>query len=219
MITVAGYDVTAKNYAHRPSGGQAALYVTGTPDIKATPAMLKANPTAVTINQSGGDIIADAYDVETGAITPAQLPALIKDAQIVWHGTIGRRHPVAYVNQSNKTAVVNALVAAKLTNVGLWIADYSLTEAAAISLLQSSGGPYPVIGYQYNDTGLYDKNVWLESWVNTVSESQVTPEVWHGVAVVMNDGTVSAEGKFWVVPIESKDQGLTYTPTAHGEAK
>lgn len=215
LATVAGYDVTAKNYARRPPSGQAALYVTGTSDIIATPAMLKENPHAITINQSGANVIADEYDVETGAITPAQLPGLIRNAQAAWLTGNGRRRPVAYVNQSNKTAVVNALTSAKITNVGLHIADYSLTEAQAITLLQMSNGPYPVIGYQYNDAGEYDEDVWLESWVNDVS----TTDVWHGVAIVMKDGTESGEGKYWVVPIESVDQGVTYTPTGPGEAK
>lgn len=217
LATVAGYDVTAANYPHRPSSGQIAFYVTGSPDIQSTTAMRAAHPNAITINQSNTDanVIADEYDVETGALTPAQLPGLVKNAQAAWLTGNGRRRPVAYVNQSNKTAVVNALTAAKVTGVGLHIADYSLTEAQAINLLQSSSGPYPVIGYQYNDAGEYDEDVWLESWVNDVS----TPDVWHGVAIVMKDGTSSGEGKYWVVPIESVDQGVTYTPTGPGEAK
>ena len=217
LATVAGYDVTAANYPHRPSSGQIAFYVTGSSDIQSTPAMRTAHPNAITINQSNTDanVIADEYDVETGALTPAQLPGLVRNAQAAWLTGNGRRRPVAYVNQSNKTTVVNALVAAKVTNVGLHIADYSLTEAQAINLLQSSNGPYPVVGYQYNDAGEYDEDVWLESWVNDVS----TPDVWHGVAVVMRDGTAAGEGKYWVVPIESVDQGVTYTPTGPGEAK
>lgn len=171
LATVSGYDVTSANYQHRPATGQPAFYVTGTADIIATPAMHAAYPGAVTINQSGSDqnVVADMYDVETGALTPAEIPDLIVSARSARLSGNGRRNPGAYVNQSNITPVVNALVAAKLTNVPLWVANYNLTEAAAISALQSSSGPYPIIGYQYNDAGEYDEDVWLSSWVSQVS--------------------------------------------------
>jgi hypothetical protein len=171
LATVEGYDVTSKNYSHRPTTGQPALYVTGTPDIVATPAMRSAYPEAITINQSGTDqnVIADMYDVETGALTPAQVPALIESARAARLTGNGRRNPGVYVNDSNISAVVNELVAAKLTNVPLWLADYNLALSGAITLLQRSSGPYPIIGYQYNNAGLYDQDVWLESWVNATS--------------------------------------------------
>jgi hypothetical protein len=171
LATVTGYDVTAKYYNQRPPTGLSALYVTGTPDVIATPAMLAANPGAITINQSGIDqnVIADMYDVETGALTPAQVPALIESAREARLTGNGRRNPGVYVNQSNITPVVNALTAAKLTNVPLWVADYNLTLNGAITALQGSNGPYPIVGYQYADVIEYDADVWLESWVIAVS--------------------------------------------------
>jgi hypothetical protein len=175
LATVEGYDVTAKNYTHRPVIGQPAFYITGTPDVMSTPLMRATYPSAILINQSSTDqnVIADIYDVETGALTPAQVPNLIRSARVTRLGGNGRRNPGVYVNESNKTAVVNELATAKLTNVPLWVADYSLTVEEAITLLQSSNGPYPIVGYQYNDAGAYDEDVWLESWVNAVSMTGV----------------------------------------------
>lgn len=174
LATVVGYDVTAANYQTRPLAGQPALYVTGTSDIIATTEMLAANPQAIHINQSGGDVIADMYDVETGAITPAELPGLIRDAREARLTGNGRCNPGAYVNQSNVTAVANELSAALLTNVPFWIADYNLTLAQAITLLQTSAvGPYPVVGYQIADQGTHDEDVWLDFWVSQRSVSGV----------------------------------------------
>jgi hypothetical protein len=175
LATVEGYDVTSKNYTHRPIIGQPAFYVTGTPDVMSTPLMRSSYPGAILINQSSTDqnVIADMYDVETGALTPAQVPALIKSARVERLSGNGRRNPGVYVNQSNMTTVVNELVAASLTNVPLWLADYSLTVEEAITLLQGSSGPYPIVGYQYNDAGAYDQDVWLESWVNATSMTGV----------------------------------------------
>jgi hypothetical protein len=170
LPVVHGYDITSANYIHRPVG-QPAFYVTGTADIIATQSMRSAWPGAILINQSGTDqnVIADMYDVETGALTPAQIPALIQSARQNRLDGNGRRNPGVYVNESNKTAVVNELVAAKLTNVPLWVADYSLTVDEAITLLQGSSGPYPIVGYQYHNAGVYDDDVWLASWVYGVS--------------------------------------------------
>lgn len=172
LATVTGYDVTSANYLHRPATGQPAFYVTGTPDIAATPAMMAAYPGAITINQSGSDLmtVADFYDVETGALTPAEVPGEIANArQARLHGN-GRRNPGVYVNQSNITAVANALSSAKLVNVPLWVANYNLTLDEAISLLQTSSGPYPIVGYQYANAGLWDDDVWLTSWVTATSQ-------------------------------------------------
>jgi hypothetical protein len=171
LATITGYDVTSENYNHRPATGQPAFYVTGTVDVIATPAMRSAYPAAILINQSSSDqnVIADVYDVETGALTPAQVPSLIQSARTARLSGNGRRNPAVYVNESNLTTVVNELVTAKLTNVPLWLANYTFTLAEAVSLLQASSGPYPIIGYQYEDAGTYDADVWLESWVDSVS--------------------------------------------------
>jgi hypothetical protein len=173
LATVVGYDVTAENYEARPLAGQIALYVTGTADIIATPAMRAANPGAITINQSGGNVVADWYDVESGAVTPAEVPGLIRNAREARLTGNGRRNPGVYVNQSNTTTVVNELVAAKMTNVPLWLADYNLTLAEAVTALQSSSGPYPIVGYQYANAGTHDEDVWLASWVSQVSQTGV----------------------------------------------
>lgn len=170
LATIQGFDVTAANYDARPTAGQIALYVTGTSAIVATAAMLDDNPSAITINQSGGSVVADIYDVESGAVTLAELPGLINQARLARLTGNGRRNPGVYCSEDNVTPVVNALTAAKLSGVPLWIADYNYTSAQAVSELQSSSGPYPVIGYQYHDAGNYDEDVWLESWVSEVSQ-------------------------------------------------
>ena len=54
-----------------------------------------------------------------------------------------------YASPDSLTPVCNALAAAHVTGVGLWVADWNDTPDAAVAALQASSGPYPVIGVQY----------------------------------------------------------------------
>lgn len=173
--TVNGYDVTGTNYSHRPASGQAALYMTGSGGIAATTAMWQANPKAVRIDQSPVintvDTTADTYDVETGAITVAELPSVIADARANYNRGVrpGQRWPAVYCNQSTLTPVANALTSAKLTGTGIWLANYNFTAAQAAAVIQQSSGPFPFIGIQHADVGFYDEDVWSVDWLNKVS--------------------------------------------------
>ena len=120
---------------------------------------------------TAADETADALDFESGAATLADLApwALAAKAAYARVARPGQREPAIYASASNLTAVCNALAAAHVTGVGLWVADWSDTPEAAAAALQASSGPYPVIGVQYQDAGEYDRDVFLASWVNTRS--------------------------------------------------
>jgi hypothetical protein len=228
VTVIQGFDVTAIDYAHRPSTGQIALYLTGSSEIVATPAMRAANPKAVLIDQSpvitGIDTTADAYDMETGALTTAELGEVIKDAWNNYYNAVrpGQREPMVYMSLSQVTPVVNALTAASVA-AHLWVAHYGVSLADAIAQVEAASGPYPIHAFQYSDTpGFYDLDVFDEGWLSTVSTTPVVtppkPKPWHGVFTGTADGTVTREGNLFVMPLVSNDGGKTFTPTGPGHA-
>src|ERR1700757_1767699 len=134
LSTQAGYDVTAANYSQRPKNGLASLYITGTPDIVATPAMLKENPGCIRIDQSQAitelDTTADFYDVENGAITLQELPTVILEAIHNFNtgARPGQRYPATYCSRQGPfsvTNVCNTLSQAGIIGIGLIIADWN----------------------------------------------------------------------------------------------
>jgi hypothetical protein len=229
--TVTGFDVTSIDYALRPSSGQIALYVTGSSDIVASPAMRAANPKAVLIDQSpvitAIDTTADAYDMETGAITLSELGQVIKDAWNNYNHAVrpGQRKPTVYASASQITPVANALVAAGLGNSGtcLWIAHFGVSLADATAMVATESGPFPVVAFQYQNEANFDLDVFSVQWLNTVSSaSPITippPTPWHGVFAGTRDGTVTKDGSTFVVPLVSHDNGKTFTPTAKGKGE
>ena len=84
-------------------------------------------------------------------------------------GGPGQRHPAVYASEDNLTPVCNALAAARVTGVGLYVADWTGSREDAVAMLQASSGPYPVVAVQYADEGLYDVDVWLASWLDARS--------------------------------------------------
>jgi len=228
MTTITGFDVTAINYALRPASGQIALYVTGSPEIVATDAMLAANPGVVRIDQSpvitAIDTTADVFDVESGAITIAELGDVIKAAWNNFNHAArpGQRKPMVYMSADDVTPVCNALVAAG-TTASLWVAHFGVSLADAIATVTTASGPFPVDGFQYQNEPAFDLDVFSESWLNTVSK--VSPIVipkpipWHGIFTGTQDGTVTKEGSTFVVPLVSLDNGKTYTPTSGGKGE
>src|SRR5215468_448871 len=106
------YDATHANIGKLPRG-QAAGYTTGSADIRWTAADWAAHPGAVRIDQDwqAADPSADVLDVETGAATPAEVPGWFAQAKGDFAKAVrpGQRWPAIYVNQSNITAVANAL--------------------------------------------------------------------------------------------------------------
>ena len=120
---------------------------------------------------TAADETADVLDYENGAATLADIApwALAAKAALAAVTRPGQRHPAVYASASNLTPVCNALAAARVTGVGLWVANWNDTRDAAVAMLQASSGPYPVIGVQYANRGLYDEDVFLASWVNARS--------------------------------------------------
>lgn len=193
MSTTFAYDVTALFYPKRPQGFQLCGYDTGSSGIAWTPAMWKANPGAVHVDQSqdtailelwaaserhfdevAHHLVSDVLDVESGAV-PVGSPlvaAWAKGAQAAFAaGTRpGQRRPALYQSASNVTANVNALLAGGVdSGVGLWIAKWDGRTAADIAALEAAAGPFPVIGYQYADEGDFDADVFSTDWLDTVS--------------------------------------------------
>lgn len=153
---------------------QFAGYTTGSGGIAWTAAQFDRSPAPVRICQDAGatDTTADVLDVETGAATVADVPGWTKAALANFNAAKrpGQRKPTIYVNQSNMTAVCNALQAAGLT-ANLWLADYSLSQATATTDVEDASGPYPLIGVQFDPDvlNLYDVSIMSSAWLADVS--------------------------------------------------
>ena len=186
-----GYDVTHAFIAQAPTTGQAALYSTGTPDIKATPEDIASRPGCLLIDQSpvitGVDVRSDYFDGESGALTPAEIAQIVRDAISSFEHLQrpGQRWPAVYCSRSSLPQYVNALDAGGLhgAQIGLVIADYNYDRQQAIDEVSSSvpgpGNPYPVVGRQYSDQGgggAYDLDIFSQPWVERRS-GMSTPTV------------------------------------------
>lgn len=173
IATVPVYDATHAGIGSLPKG-QAAGYTTGSGSVPWTAADWRAHPGAVRICQDPGatDTTADVLDVESGAATVSDVARWAEAAAASFASgrRPGQRSPAIYLNLSNLTLAVNALVAGKIVSgVSLWLANWNLTEAEATSLVQLAGGPYPVIGVQYGNRGGYDVSVFSAAWLANVS--------------------------------------------------
>ena len=176
MTIIDGADATGSNFTVLPEGlGIAGGYVTGSGGVPWSAEQWAAHPDAIRIDQSPVntplDETADILDYENGAATLADIApwALAAKAAFAAVTRPGQRHPAVYASASNLTAVCNALAAARVTGVGLWVADWTGNRDAAVAMLEASAGPFPVIGVQWANEGLYDRDVFLESWVNAKS--------------------------------------------------
>ena len=155
-----------------------ALYVTqaggGSGYIAATQAQLAEYPDCVTIAQmpAGDPYWADALDVEAGAATPAEIPVWAKGALASYENGSrpGQRMPAVYCSASNVHVVADALVNGGVTSgVGLWLANWNLTEPQAAAEVIARSGPFPVIGVQFADPGAFDLDAWSTAWLNARS--------------------------------------------------
>ena len=175
MSITIGYDAIRVNIGHLPPGAQVAGYSTGTGNVPWTAADWKAHPGAVRIDQdpAASDPTADVLDVENGAATVADCPGWVTRAIADFKAAKrpGQRWPAIYVNGSNIHNVANALSAAKLTGIGLWLATWGTAEAQAISEVNSAGGPYPLVGIQFASGRYYDTDVWSAAWLADVSHA------------------------------------------------
>lgn len=176
VAVIDGADATGSNLASLPAGfAVLAGYSTGSGGVPWSAEQWADHPNAVRIDQSpentAADETADVLDVETGAATFADIAPWALAARSAWAKATrpGQRHPAVYASKSNLTAVCNALAAAEVTGIGLFVADWTGSREDAEAMLQASSGPYPVIGCQYADEGLYDVDVFLASWLDTRS--------------------------------------------------
>jgi hypothetical protein len=179
IATVPVYDATHANVGHLPKG-HAAGYSTGSGSVPWTVADWNAHPAAVRICQDAGatDPTADCLDVEAGAATIADCArwARAATASVTDVRRPGQRHPAIYMSLSSVTPVVNALIAGGVTSgVGLWVANWNLTEAEATVLVAHAGGPFPIVGVQYRNAGSYDVSVFSGPWLAAVSAAPVHP--------------------------------------------
>lgn len=95
---------------------------------------------------------ADAYDVESGDLTPAQCPA-------VWHRErAAGREPVAYVNHTERVLVRAAFIAAAMTEPRYWLATLDGTTPwdAGLVAIQCDG--------QAQTGAHYDVSVVVDDW-------------------------------------------------------
>ena len=178
------YDCTGANLGkfNVPPGVLLAGYVTGTNGVPWSAEQFAAHPGAIRIDQSPvntpADETADLLDVERGAATVADVPGWVKSAWLsVAAGTRpGQRMPTAYVEESELTPAANTLVAAGIkSGVNLFLTK-PMPVTTATHLLNTTGGPFPFVGIQYEFHDLYDVSLVSTAWLNGVSRKpQVTP--------------------------------------------
>src|SRR5215469_3258635 len=176
---VVAYDCTGINLGKFavPPGVGLAGYSTGSHGVPWTDAQFAAHPGTVRIDQSpvntALDELCDEIDYETGAATLADLPGWYRAALANYNTARrpGQRPPAVYASASNVTPVCNAFVAAGITSgPRLHVAHWDLPIEQAIDTLTHSGGPFPVIGIQIHNAGLYDVDLYLASWWGAVSK-------------------------------------------------
>lgn len=177
IAVVVGYDAIHAN-VHLLPKGVAVGYTTGSSDIKWTTTDWAAHPGAVRICQdaAASDSTADILDVERGAGTPADCPGWAKRAMTAYDGVsrAGQRSPAIYCSGSSVTPVVNALVNGGVVDgVGLFVANWDLTEATAVDDVKAAAGPFPIIGIQYRNMGSFDADLFSENWLSQVSTNSV----------------------------------------------
>lgn len=215
------YDVTGTNYGHQPSG-PLALYVTGSAGVPATAAQLQAHPEAVLIDQTPAsgqwDARADVDDYENGAVQLNELAPRAKERQASFKSAarIGQRSPAVYMSASNVTPVVNALIAGGVTSgVGLWVANWNLTEPDAIAEVTAASGPFPIIGVQYHNAGLFDISVFSGSWLD--NRAAIKPPVTHAIPPPGFDGSSWQWKEVTVIGVglDGREHAFTYNPASN----
>lgn len=173
-VTIA-YDVTSTYYDQAPTGRQLALYITGSDGIAATAAQLAAHPDAVLIDQSpvntALDETADVLDYERGAATLADLVPWTRAALSSYTSgrRPGQRTPLVYASAGSLTDVANALVAGKVNGVGLFVANWNLSQGQAVAEVLAASGPFPIHGIQFADEGPFDIDVFSTAWLSARS--------------------------------------------------
>ena len=179
IATIPGYDAIGANVGHLPAPDGPHVYfgyATGTGDVPWTAEEWARYPGAVRIDQTpqGGpwDRLADVDDYETGAVELGELAPRARERLAAFRAgeRPGQRAPAVYASESNLTAVCNALVAGGVASgVGLAVAHWGLTPAAATAMVANASGPFPVIACQYANGPEYDTWVVSLPWLSAVS--------------------------------------------------
>lgn len=181
-------DATHRNVNSLPPGILAALYTTGSPDIKATPDDFAKHPNAIRICQDhGSDDTADILDVEDFAATPADTAIWVPKARhsFMTNKRPGQRWPGCYMPRSLITPVANALTNAGITDVPLWIAHPGMPQTDAIAEIAAAAGPFPIIAFQIRFDTTTDLDVVSTQWLNKRSgvvmatKAQMPPGPWN----------------------------------------
>lgn len=162
-------DATHRNINSIPPGMLAALYTTGSQDIKATPSDFAKHPNAVRICQDhGSDITADILDVEDFAATANDAAIWLPQARhsFTTNKRPGQRWPGIYTNRVGLTPVANAMVKAGLSGVPIWIAIPGIPQADAIKAITDASGPFPVVALQIRFDTATDLSVFSTEWLN-----------------------------------------------------
>jgi len=165
-------DATHRNINSIPAGMLAALYTTGSVDIKATSADFQRHPNAIRICQDhGSDVTADILDIEDFAATPADAVNWLPKARhsFIANARPGQRWPGLYMPRSLLTPTANALAKANLGNVPLWIAHPGMPQTDAINQIALAAQPLPVVGFQIRFESTTDFNVFSSEWLAKVS--------------------------------------------------
>ena len=175
---VDAYDAIRVNAGSIPHGAQAAGYSTGSGVVPWTQADWDAHPGAVRIDQdpSGSDLTADIYDVEDNAGKVSRTAGWAHSALADYRtgARKGQRSPGIYGSGSWVTSICNALISGGIrSGVGLWVASWGIGRSAAAAMVQNAGGPFPVIGVQFDDKGPdgqpIDSDVFSAAWLAAVS--------------------------------------------------
>lgn len=188
MAIVLVRDCIGANLGASAWGGQMAGYSTGSGDVPWTAAQFAARPGTIVIDQSPSPTIWDAQadidDYENGAVRLDELAPRAKERKASFAAATrpGQREPGIYASASNITPVVNALIAGGVTSgVGLWIANWGVTEQTAAQQVITAAGPFPVIGWQFASPpatgGPFDLSVFSAAWLQAVSISQPPPPI------------------------------------------
>ena len=198
------YDAIRVSIPSLPQGAQVyAGYSTGSGDIPWAEEDFQQHATALgpclRIDQdpAASDPTADILDVEAGAATISDCPWWAKRALADFRTARrpGQRTPAIYMSASNVSAVVNSLISGGVTSgAGLHVANWSLTEAQAVSDVLAAAGPFPVVGIQFTDDGPFDTSVFSVAWLADQSGNPPPPLVPAWQEAMMNKLPVLAEG-------------------------
>lgn len=184
------YDATHDNIASLPPNAEYMGYVTGSGGVPWTKQDFAAKPHAIRLDQTPEstpwDVTADGDDMERGAVTLSELAGRAKLRMAAFkNGTRpGQRMPFVYASQVDITPVVNALISGGVNSgVGLFVANWNLTDPQAVAEVMGASGPFPIIGVQFHNAGNYDVSIVSLSWFNNVSSIPPPPPLHLGSGV------------------------------------